>query len=67
MAEYHEYKDVGHGFGLATDTNAEGWIGNAIQFWARLTHDNSPKIALQRASQRLNWDSTSQWKGFHSR
>jgi acetyl esterase/lipase len=31
--EYHEYKDVGHGFGLGTGTSAEGWVYEAIRFW----------------------------------
>jgi acetyl esterase/lipase len=31
--EYRKYKNAGHGFGLGTDTDAEGWIEYAIQFW----------------------------------
>jgi predicted esterase len=31
--EYHKYKRVGHGFGLGTGTDAEGWIYDAIRFW----------------------------------
>jgi acetyl esterase/lipase len=31
--EYHRYEGVGHGFGLGTGTNAEGWTGDAIRFW----------------------------------
>jgi len=31
--EYHKYSGVGHGFGLATGTTAEGWIADAIHFW----------------------------------
>ena len=31
--EYHEYKGVGHGFGLGTGTSAEGWVKGAIRFW----------------------------------
>jgi acetyl esterase/lipase len=33
--EYHKYPGLGHGFGLGTGTRAEGWIGNAIHFWAK--------------------------------
>ncbi len=33
--EYHEYTGVGHGFGLGTGTTAEGWVGDAIQFWRK--------------------------------
>ena len=33
QVEYHEYKDLGHGFGLGTGTSAEGWILEAIRFW----------------------------------
>jgi len=32
--EYHRYKGVGHGFGLGVGTNAEGWIEDAVGFWA---------------------------------
>jgi acetyl esterase/lipase len=31
--EYHEYKGLGHGFGLGTGTSAEGWVFDAIRFW----------------------------------
>jgi acetyl esterase/lipase len=33
--EYHEYRGLGHGFGLGVGTSAEGWILQAVQFWAR--------------------------------
>ena len=33
--EYHVYPNLGHGFGAGTDTEAEGWIGKAVAFWAR--------------------------------
>ena len=33
--EYHKYRGVGHGFGLGVGTNAEGWIADAVRFWAR--------------------------------
>ena len=36
--EYHKIAGVGHGFGLGTGTNAEGWIDNAVRFWR--THEN---------------------------
>jgi acetyl esterase/lipase len=32
--EYHKYPGVGHGFGLGVGTNAEGWIADAVRFWA---------------------------------
>jgi acetyl esterase/lipase len=35
VVEYHEYKGVGHGFGLGTGTSAEGWVLDAIRFWER--------------------------------
>lgn len=31
--EFHKYKNVGHGFGLGVGTEAEGWIGQAVEFW----------------------------------
>ena len=32
--EYHKYPGVGHGFGLGVGTSAEGWIADAVRFWA---------------------------------
>ena len=32
--EHHKYPGVGHGFGLGVGTNAEGWITDAVRFWA---------------------------------
>ena len=31
--EYHKFRHAGHGFGLGTGTDAEGWIEHAIAFW----------------------------------
>jgi acetyl esterase/lipase len=33
--EYHRYPAVGHGFGLGVGTSAEGWISEAVRFWAK--------------------------------
>lgn len=33
--EYHEYRGVGHGFGLGLGTSAEGWIAAALNFWEK--------------------------------
>jgi acetyl esterase/lipase len=33
--EYHQYRGVGHGFGLGVGTSAEGWIADALRFWER--------------------------------
>lgn len=33
--EYHEYHGLGHGFGLGAHTGAEGWVSQAVRFWAR--------------------------------
>jgi acetyl esterase/lipase len=33
--EYHVYPNVGHGFGLGVGTSAEGWIADAVRFWAK--------------------------------
>jgi len=32
--EYHKYPAVGHGFGLGIGTRAEGWVADAVRFWA---------------------------------
>jgi len=31
--EYPKYAGVGHGFGLGTNTGAEGWLTEATRFW----------------------------------
>lgn len=33
--EYRRYQNAGHGFGLGTGTDAEGWLDLAVQFWQR--------------------------------
>jgi acetyl esterase/lipase len=33
--EYHRYESAGHGFGLGTGTDAEGWLDLAVQFWKK--------------------------------
>jgi acetyl esterase/lipase len=33
--DFHNFANVGHGFGPGTGTSAEGWIGRATQFWER--------------------------------
>lgn len=33
--EFHVYSGIGHGFGLGTGTEAEGWIQDAAAFWER--------------------------------
>jgi acetyl esterase/lipase len=35
--EYHKYRGVRHGFGLGVGTSAEGWVDDAVRFWARQT------------------------------
>jgi acetyl esterase/lipase len=37
--EYHKYPDLGHGFGLGTGTSAEGWVADAVRFWATHADD----------------------------
>ena len=31
--EYRRYRTAGHGFGLGTGTDAEGWLNHAVRFW----------------------------------
>ena len=40
---FHEYAGVGHGFGLGIDTSAEGWIGDAVRFWATHINDRAAR------------------------
>lgn len=32
---YQRYESAGHGFGLGTGTDAEGWLNAALHFWER--------------------------------
>ena len=34
-AELHHYPGLGHGFGIGTDTVADGWVEEAIAFWEK--------------------------------
>jgi acetyl esterase/lipase len=33
--EYHRFRNAGHGFGLGTGTDAEGWLNIAVRFWEK--------------------------------
>ncbi|MCE5282244.1 MAG: alpha/beta hydrolase [Deltaproteobacteria bacterium] len=33
--EYRRYRTAGHGFGLGTGTDAEGWLSHAVRFWEK--------------------------------
>ncbi|MDR0573881.1 MAG: alpha/beta hydrolase [Tannerella sp.] len=33
--EYRRYQTAGHGFGLGTGTDAEGWLDLAVEFWKK--------------------------------
>ena len=33
--EYRRYESAGHGFGLGTGTDAEGWLDLAVRFWQK--------------------------------
>lgn len=33
--EFHQYPNVGHGFGLGTKTSAAGWLDKAVKFWEK--------------------------------
>jgi acetyl esterase/lipase len=35
--EYRKYENLGHGFGSGNGTNAEGWVTDAVRFWARFS------------------------------
>ena len=39
VVEYHRYKFAGHGFGLGTGTDAEGWLSLAVSFWKKQMSD----------------------------
>lgn len=33
--EYRRYETAGHGFGLGTGSDAEGWLSHAVRFWEK--------------------------------
>lgn len=33
--EFHQYPNLGHGFGLGTKTSAAGWLDKAVKFWEK--------------------------------
>jgi acetyl esterase/lipase len=33
--DYRRYRTAGHGFGLGTGTDAEGWLDHAVRFWEK--------------------------------
>lgn len=33
--EFHLYRNAGHGFGVGTGTDAEGWMEYAVRFWEK--------------------------------
>lgn len=35
VIEYRRYRTAGHGFGLGTGTDAEGWLDLAVHFWKK--------------------------------
>lgn len=37
--EFRKYQSAGHGFGLGTGTDAEGWLDLAVRFWRRHIHE----------------------------
>lgn len=41
--EYHKYRGVGHGFGLGVGTSAEGWMADAVRFWAKHIEETALK------------------------
>lgn len=39
---FRRYPGVGHGFGLAVGTSAEGWIADAVRFWTEHIDQHGP-------------------------
>lgn len=44
MVAYREVPGLGHGFGLGTETAAQGWIDDAVRFWARVPNQRPPRF-----------------------
>ncbi|WP_205741272.1 alpha/beta hydrolase [Geofilum rhodophaeum] len=45
--EYQRYETAGHGFGLGTGSDAEGWLDLAVEFWERHIDSGSIQTTLQ--------------------
>lgn len=45
--EYKRYETAGHGFGLGTGSDAEGWLDLAVDFWERHMESESIQTTLQ--------------------
>lgn len=41
-AEFHLYRNAGHGFGIGTGTDAEGWVELAVRFWEKHLKSTTP-------------------------
>lgn len=46
--EFHVYSGLGHGFGLGTGTEAEGWISDAAAFWERQMEERETGTGLKK-------------------
>jgi acetyl esterase/lipase len=40
-AQFRQYPNIGHGFGLGIGTAAEGWLEAAVQFWEKHMASNT--------------------------
>ncbi len=40
--EFHLYRNAGHGFGVGTGTDAEGWVKLALRFWEKHLANEAP-------------------------
>ncbi|GHT32585.1 hypothetical protein AGMMS49574_16370 [Bacteroidia bacterium] len=54
--EYKRYQTAGHGFGLGTGTDAEGWLDLAVAFWRRhiSTSNTGNSLAFEPLAARNN-------------
>jgi len=41
--EFHLYRNAGHGFGVGTGTDAEGWMEYAVHFWEQQLTKNKER------------------------
>lgn len=49
--EFHHYPGLSHGFGLGTDTVAEGWIEDAVEFWEKQANGGRGRPILMAMQQ----------------
>ena len=60
--EYRRFQNAGHGFGLGTGTDAEGWLESAVAFWRRHMGAARARPGLSVAGEQYPRSHRAAWK-----